>query len=281
MRISIFRRGRVVSSCLAALGLAAAVSSGQALGAQGAQAPAAPRPGSAARELPAQPKPTLPPAREIIERHIKAIGGRKAILAHTSSHALGTMTVAASGINGVLEIYSAKPDKSLVKISLGGIGDVIEAFDGIHGWSLQPMTGPRLAEGKELQEKKFDTDFYSDLHEDGRYASMKTVEKTTFEGRPCYKVSLVRKDGGDDIEFYDVETGLKAGAAVTRESPMGPITMTQVYSEYKSFGGVLTATTMKQTAMGVEQVMKITSIEFDNVPPAAFDPPAQIKALIK
>jgi hypothetical protein len=280
MRFSIFRRGRVVSSCLAVLGLAAAVSSGQALRAQAPQAPAAPRQGSAARGLPAQPN-SLPPAREIIERHIKAIGGRKAILAHTSSHASGTMTVAGSGINGVLEIYSAKPDKSLVKISLGGIGDVIEGFDGIHGWSLQPMTGPRLAEGKELQEKKFDTDFYSDLHEEGRYASMKTVEKITFEGRPCYKVSLVRKDGGEDVEFYDVETGLKAGASGTRESPMGPISMTQVHSDYKSFGGVLTATTMKQTAMGVEQVLKITSIEFDNVAPATFEPPAQIKALIK
>ena len=280
MRFSTFRRGRVVSSCLAVLGLAAAVSSGQSLRAQAPQAPAAPRQGPAARDLPAQQN-SLPPAREIIERHIKAIGGRKAILAHTSSHASGTMTVAASGINGVLEIYSAKPDKSLVKISLGGIGDVIEGFDGIHGWSLQPMTGPRLAEGKELQEKKFDTDFYSDLHEEGRYASMKTVEKTTFEGRPCYKVSLVRKDGGEDVEFYDVETGLKSGASGTRESPMGPIAMTQVHSDYKSFGGVLTATTMKQTAMGVEQVLKITSIEFDNVPPATFEPPAQIKALIK
>ena len=38
---------------------------------------------------------------------------------------------------------------------------------------------------------------------------------------------------------------------------------------------------MKQTAMGVDQVLKITSIEFDNVPPATFEPPAQIKALIR
>jgi hypothetical protein len=282
MRISIFRRGRVVPSCFALVGLAALVWSAPALSAQAPQTATPPKAAPAAPAAkPPAPAVALPSARSIINRHIEAIGGRKAILAHTSSHGSGTMTVAASGINGVLDIYSAKPDKSLVKISLGGIGDVIEGFDGIHGWSLQPMTGPRLAEGKELQEKKFDTDFYSDLHEEGRYASMKTVEKTTFDGRACYKVSLVQKDGGEDIEFYDVQTGLKAGAALTRESPMGPITLTQVYSEYKSFGGVLTATTMKQTAMGVDQVLKITSIEFDSVPPATFEPPAQIKALIR
>ncbi len=110
---------------------------------------------------------------------------------------------------------------------------------------------------------------------------MKTLEKTTFEGRPCYKVSLVRKDGGEDIEYYDVETGLKAGASGTRETPMGPITATQMLSDYKKFGDLLVPTTMKQTAMGVEQVLKVTSVEYDNVPPSTFEPPAQIKALIK
>jgi hypothetical protein len=275
MRISIFRHGRVVS--LAAVGLAAVVSAGSALIAQ-APAPSKPAPAAQGAKAPA---PALPSARSIIDRHIEAIGGRKAILAHTSSHATGTMTVAGAGITGVLDVYSAKPDKSLVKINLGGIGDVFEGFNGVHAWSVSPITGPMLTQGKELAEKKFDADFYSDLHEDGRYASMKTVEKTTFEGRPCYKVSLVRKDGGEDVELYDVETGLKAGALVTRESQMGPMAVTQVHSDYRKFGGLLMATTMKQTAMGVEQVLKITSIEFDNVPPSMFEPPAPIKALIK
>jgi hypothetical protein len=279
MRISIFRHGRVVS-VLATVGLAAVVSAGSALSAQAPQAPAPSKSAPAAQGAKA-PTASLPSARSIIERHIEAVGGRKAILAHTSSHATGTMTVAGAGITGVLDVYSAKPDKSLVKINLGGIGDVFEGFNGIHAWSVSPITGPMLTQGRELAEKKFDADFYSDLHEEGRYASMKTVEKTTFEGRPCYKVSLVRKDGGEDVELYDVETGLKAGAMVTRESQMGPMTVTQVHSDYKKFGGLLLATTMKQTAMGVEQVLKITSIEFDNVAPSMFEPPAQIKALIK
>jgi hypothetical protein len=286
MRISIIRHRRVVSSGVAAVGLAAVVSAGSALSAQAPPAPAASKPAPAAQGAKA-PAPaaastaSLPSARSVIDRHIEAVGGRKAILAHTSSHATGTMTVAGAGITGVLDVYSAKPDKSLVKINLGGIGDMFEAFDGVHAWSVSPMTGPMLTQGKELAEKKFDADFYSDLHEEGRYVSMKTVERTMFEGRPCYKVSLVKKDGGEDIDFYDVETGLKAGALVTRESQMGPMTVTQVHSDYQKFGGLLMATTMKQTAMGVEQLLKITSIEFDNVAPSIFDPPAQIKALIK
>ena len=249
-----------------------------------AQAPAAAPKPPASRDLPSKPidkQVELPPARTILDRYVEAIGGRKAILAHTSSHLSGTVTVTGSGITGAVDIYGAKPDKSLVKINLGGIGDLFEGFDGINAWSISPMTGPMLTQGKELDEKKFDADFYSDLHDPARYTSMKVVEKMMFEGRPCYKVSLVKKDSGEDIEFFDAATGLKAGAMMTRESQMGPISATQVLSDYKKFGELLLPTVMKQSQMGVDQVVKVTAIEFDNVAPSVFDPPAQIKALIK
>lgn len=278
MRFHDFRAGRALSllvSRSAALALASALAAAPAvLAGQTPQAQPAPAP-EAAKSA------ELPSARSIIDRHVRTIGGRKAILSHTSLHATGTMTVAGSGITGVLHVYGAKPNKSLVKIGLGGIGELVEGFDGTTGWTLNPVTGPMLAQGKELEEKKFDADFYSDLHESGRYVSMKTVEKTTFEGRPCYKLSLVRKNGDEDFDYYDVETGLKAGATGTRESPMGPLSVTQTHSDYKKFGDLLVPTTMKQTAMGVQQVLTITMVEFDNVPPSMFEPPAQIKALLK
>jgi hypothetical protein len=276
-------RAGVATRTLTALVLVTTFAAGRTLAAQTPQAPAAPKP-QAPKPAPAADaaKPTaLPSPQTIIDRHVKAIGGRAAILGHKSSHATGTFSMPAQNITGALDIYGAKPDKSLVKINLGGIGDLVEGFDGTTGWTLEPMSGPRLKEGQELVEKKFDADFYSDLHEPGRYASMKTVEKTAFEGKPCFKVSLVRKEGGEDIEYYDVDTGLKAGATATRQTPMGPITATQVLSDYKKFGDLLVPTTMKQTQMGVEQLLKITTVEWDNVPDSTFDPPAQINALIK
>lgn len=276
-------RASIAARTLTAFVLVVTFSSFSPLLAQTPQAPTAPKPqppkpAAAA----ATTKPTaLPSPQSIIDRHVKAIGGKAAVLAHKSSHATGTFSMPAQNITGALDIYGAKPNKSLVKINLGGIGDLVEGFDGTTGWTLEPMTGPRLKEGQELTEKRFDADFYSDLHEAGRYASMKTIEKTAFEGKPCYKVSLVRKEGGEDIEYYDAETGLKAGASGTRQTPMGPITATQVVSDYKKFGDLLVPTTMKQTQMGVEQLLKITAVEWDNVPDSTFDPPAQIKALIK
>ncbi len=248
-------------------------------------AQAAPAPTTAPRQQPSQtakPDAALPSARQVIDRHIAAAGGRAAILARTSSHASGTVSIASAGMTGSIDVFAAKPDKSLLRMTIGGIGAIEEGFNGTIGWSLSPMTGPALVEGKELEQKRFESNFFSDLRPDEQYESMATVEKTEFEGRPCYKVRLVRRgSGNEEFEFYDVATGLKAGGISTRETPMGQITSTSVESNYRKFGPLLQPTTIKATAMGLQQVITIASVEYDNVDPAVFDPPAAIKALVK
>ncbi|MEO7273406.1 MAG: hypothetical protein ABIX28_02805 [Vicinamibacterales bacterium] len=248
-----------------------------------AQAPqtATPPRAAAPKPPPAAPDAALPAARTIIDRHIAAVGGRKAILARNSMHATGTVSIASQGMTGPVEVFAAKPNKMLQRLSISGIGQIEEGFDGTVGWSLSPMTGPSLAQGPELEQKRFDADFYSELHEPARYESMSTVEKATFEGRPCYKVRLARRGGVEEFEFYDVETGLKAGGITTRESPMGPITATTVEGGYRRFGALLQATTLTSTAMGLQQSVTLTTVEFDTVSPSVFEAPAAIKALVK
>jgi len=248
--------------------------------AQASQAAPKPRPAASA-PLTARAEAALPTARSIIDRHIAKVGGRQALLARSSMHATGTVSIASQGMTGAVDLFAAKPNRMLQRISLGGIGAIEEGFDGTIGWSLSPITGPALAQGPELEQKKFDADFYSELHDDARYESMATVEKTDFEGRPCYKVRLVRRGGGEEFEFYDVETGLKAGGIATRDSPMGPITATSVEGGYKRFGQLLQATTLKSTAMGLQQLVTLTTVEYDTVSPSTFEPPAAIKALVK
>ena len=247
-----------------------------------AQTPAQQSPPSAKTQASAQKSAeTLPPARQIIDRYIAAIGGRAAMQGQSSSHATGTISLPSAGMTGTVDVFAAKPNKSLVKMTLGGLGDVQEGFDGTVGWSMSAMTGPTVLQGKELEQKRFDADFFAELHSDDRYESLTTVEKASFEGRPCYKVRLVRKGGGEDFEFYDVETGLKAGSIATRDTAMGTFTGTTVETDYKRFGKLMQATTIKQTVMGLQQVITITSVEYDNVDPSVFEPPAAIKAIVK
>lgn len=235
----------------------------------------------AARAPHRQAAAELPAARTIIDRHIKEIGGREAVLAQSSTHATGTVSLPAAGLTGTLEAFHAKPNKFLQRMSLPGIGQIEEGFDGTVGWSISPLTGPTLLDGKQLEQRKFDADFYEDLKASDRYASITTVEKTTFESRPAYKIRLVKKGGDEDIEFYDSENGLKLGAVSTRDSPMGPMQGTTAFSDYKKFGSLLQPATTKVSVMNTQMVMAITAVEYGKVDPSVFAVPAQIKALIK
>lgn len=238
-----------------------------------AQAPAATAPASPAVA-------ELPDARIIVDRHIKAIGGRDAILAHKSMHATGTLSMPANGISGPVDIYGAAPDRVLVRTTVSGIGEIVDGYDGRIGWSINPMTGPSLKTGKELEQTKLDADFYSELRDPKRY-TMKTIEKTIFDGRDCYKVSVKRADGTEDFDFYDVATGLRAGSVNTRETQMGQMVISNVESGYKKFGPLTQATVLTQKMMNVEQKITIDTVEYDTVDPSIFQPPASIKALIK
>ena len=248
------------------------------LSAQTAQPPA---PAPKAETVTPAPQPPLPSARSIIDRHLKAVGGRDAVLAHSSTRAAGTFSVPSQGMTGAIEVFAAKPNKSMIKINIPGVGDILEGYDGKHGWTVNPMTGPMLLEGKQLEEKRFDADFHGELHDDSRYQSITTLERSEFDGRQCYKLRLVKKDGSEEFEFYDVATGLKAGRIATRETPMGSVTGTAVETDYKKFGKLLQPTTVKNTMMNMQQVITITSIEYDTVPASAFELPAEIRALIK
>ena len=223
----------------------------------------------------------LPPAKDVMARHIKAIGGREALLARSSSRATGRIEMPASGVAGTFEMYAAKPDKTLIKISLPGVGEIQEGFDGTIGWSMNPLTGPTLVQGVQLEQRKLDSDFYSGLEPEKRYESITTVEQTTFDGRDCYKVRLVRKGGGEDFQFYDVKTGLRAGGIVTRETPMGAMTATSTETDYKPVGGVLQPMKLTNTAMNLQQVMTFETFEYDKVDPSVFALPDAIKALVK
>jgi hypothetical protein len=223
----------------------------------------------------------LPEAHSILNRHLEAVGGRAALMSYHSTIVTGTFSVPSAGLSGSLALYAARPNKSLLKLSLAGVGEVSEGFDGTHGWSMSPMTGPMLLEGQQLEDRRFDAEFLGELRREERYSSMSTLERTDFEGRPCYRVRLVRKTGGEDIEFYDVESGLKAGSVTTRETPMGAVTVTTVEADYRRFGRLLHPTTVRTDMGPLRQVVTITSVEYDTVPASTFDLPPDVKALLR
>ena len=226
------------------------------------------------------PQDTLPDARAIINRHVAAIGGEQAYRAVQSMRVRGRVAMAAQGIAGDIEVMSARPARLLYRTTIPGLGRIENGYDGTVGWSLSPIAGPELLTGRQLTEAADDAWFDGTLHEPSRVREMTTLGRQQFDDKPAYKVRVVMTSGSQQFEYYDVESGLQLGSEATRATPQGLVQTVNILRDYKRFGPLMQATVFVQRALGFEQVVTISSCEYDVVPAETFELPAPIRALI-
>jgi hypothetical protein len=221
----------------------------------------------------------LPPAKDLIAKFVTATNATAVMAKHTSVKTTGKFEMAAAGISADLEISQARPNKTSLRIDLPGMGQVQEGFDGTTGWAINPMQGPRLKTGKELDAVREESTFGASTRQGPNVASAETVEKTEMNGEACYKVKLVWKSGRETFDCYSVASGLLIASMGKQDTPMGSVDVTNLLSDYKDFGGQKIATRLTQQVMGQEQVLRINNVEYDAADPASFEMPAAIKAL--
>jgi zinc protease len=230
----------------------------------------------------AEPKPEteLPSANDVIARYVKAVGGKAAFEKIESQKMVGTFEMQAQGLRGKLVAYGKRPDKLHIRISIPGIGDMLQGYDGTVGWAMTAVTGPMLLEGAMLEQVKEQAQFDSMMHNEADFKSMETEAVTEFGGKECYKLKLVRKSGREVTEFYDKKTGLLVGTTEVQESPLGPVAVTSLAEEYKQFDKLLLATKLTQKIGPLTQVITVSEVEFNTVDDSVFELPEQVKALV-
>lgn len=235
----------------------------------------------AAAQEPAPQATELAEARQVIDRYVEAIGGAELLRSFTSRRATGRFEIPGQGLAGDVEILAAAPDRLLVTITFPGVGVTRTGYDGEVGWSMDPITGPRVLEGAELQQLRADADFYADLHPPDSYRTMETIERTDIQGHTAWKVRLVRDSGRETFEYFDVDSGLMVASEGPQETMMGTLQVTSVLSEYREFDGILIATHLEQDlGMGTRAVTVIEMVEHGEIEASAFDLPAEIRVLV-
>jgi hypothetical protein len=235
--------------------------------------------GTVSAQQPATPAGVSTEARAIIERHLAALGPDDASV--TSMRATGSLSMPAQGINGTVELITARPNKTLLKANIPGIGALESGFDGEHGWSVDPIMGPTLLTGTALEQTKFDAVFDGPFHDLSRFASLTAAGTATFDGREMQRIDAVNARGDRSTEYFDAATGLHAGSVTTRETPMGAVEVTSIIRDYRREGGALQAHQLVQQMMGVEQVITLEAFEYNVATDATFVMPPAVKALVK
>jgi len=223
---------------------------------------------------------TLPAATSLVAKYAAAVGapafvGAKAIITK------GGMSMPAAGMNATFQMTHLSPNMMSMVTTIPGMGDVTVGYDGTTAWAVDPMQGPRILSGKELDQAKDDADRRTMVRQPDMFTSMETIKDTTMNAERCYLVKLVSKTGRESHDCFSATSGLIVASKSTQKTAMGDIPVVSLLSDYKKFGDITVATKTVMELMGQQQILTISSVEISNAAGITITPPPAVQALVK
>jgi hypothetical protein len=226
-----------------------------------------------AGRLPAQ---GLPRAEEVLDKYIEVTGGKEAYGKVKNRVSRGTVELA--GVKGTVVIYQAAPNLMLTEMNIEGLGKFLSGSNGEVAWEINPITGPRLKEGKEKATSLRTSQFNSDLDWRKVYKKVEVVGEEKVDSKTAYKVEAATPEGDVITKLFDKATGLAVQAIMTFETPQGKITTSSTVSDYKKADGILQPHRIVTKALGSEIIIVLEKVEQNAVlPKERFALPAEIK----
>jgi zinc protease len=204
----------------------------------------------------------LPSVDAVLEKYVKAVGGKEALEKITSRSMKGSFDLEAFGVTGApVEIFAKAPNKNSMKIDITGFGVVNSVFDGATGWDSNPMLGLRELSGLELAQLKRRSDFYQELNFKKYYTKMEVKGKEKVGSYETYVIEAAPAEGSPEKLYFDVNTGLLVRRDGEVESPQGKMAMEAYMEDYKAVDGVKIAHTLKQVTPAMTIVLKFTEVK--------------------
>ena len=180
----------------------------------------------------------MPTVQEVLAKYVQAIGGRAANEKIKSRIMKGSAEIPAAGIKGTFEYYTAAPGKSLNKIMLAGIGEIIEGFDGTIAWSVNPIQGNRDKQGEELAQTKLTYNFYREINLDKLYPKMELKGMEKLGDKDVYVIVGTPENLPSETFYFDAKSGLLLRQDITVISPEGKIPTKTFFEDVREVDGV-------------------------------------------
>lgn len=224
---------------------------------------------------PAAKPAALPTVDEILDKQVKALGGKEALEKISSRMAKGTMELEGMGLSGPLELYTKAPNKSAMFIELQGVGKIINVFDGEKGYALDPTGSLRELSGAEFATAKRNADFYESLNLKKHFAKMEVKGKEKVGATDAYLVVATPAVGDPEKLYFAADTGLLVRIDTDNETPQGKMSFETSISDYKEVDGVKVAHSLRQVSSAFTAVIKLTEVKHNvSVEDAKFAKPS-------
>jgi tetratricopeptide (TPR) repeat protein len=207
---------------------------------------------------------SLPSVDEVLKKYVEAAGGAAAINAVKSRVVKGTVDVVGVSRGGPFEIYSVAPDKAMMVMPSGSIGDLKIGYNGRVGWSQIGKT-VRMLQGVELATLKEDCDFYGVLRIKDYYSKVALAGKSKIGYREVYVIELSKGTGPVDRLYVDPQTYLPVRLNTTRVINGNSVPIEVYFDDWREVNGLKIPFTMSQTMSRLTMTFTIKEV-LDNVP---------------
>jgi hypothetical protein len=217
---------------------------------------------TAQSNAPVAAKPAaLPSADELLDKYVKALGGKEALEKASSRVAKGTMELEGMGLSGPIETYTKAPSKNAIFIDFQGVGKFVKVFDGEKAYDLNPMEGLRELAGTELAQFKRSSDFYEPLNLKKHFTKLEVQGKEKVGGAEAYVVVATPSAGDPEKLYFAVETGLLMRTDANAETAQGKMAIEVYISDYKEVDGIKVPHSLRQVSPAFTLVIKLSEVK--------------------
>ena len=219
----------------------------------------------------ATPDPSMPTVDQILERYVKAIGGRESLARLTTRISRGSR-VGADGVLVPEDVYQKAPDKLLVITTYPNVAFAVR-INGQRGWSGE-KDKPNEISGEELAELEREATFSKEISLKELYASMHLAGKVPIGEKEAYVIEASSRSGIPEKLYFDTQTGLLVRRYRESKTVLGPFPLQTDYEDYQVADGVKIPLTIRWSMPGrvwgrrIAEVKHNVSIEDDQ-----FNPP--------
>lgn len=224
----------------------------------------------------------LPIAEKIIEKNLKATGGKKAHEKIQNRMEEMNVSVVTYGMEYKTVIYMERDNRNYVLADIDAMGEIKYGSDGNVTWEISPLTGTRVLEGEELANRLFDIAFDGVVTWKTLCKSVKTEGIEDVNGSSCYKVVFTPEEGSPREVYFDKKSFLAVKIASEVKYQNESSRIETFLEDYRKVGDILLPHKITVSSMGqVVQNITVERIEYNiEMPEGIFDLPEKIKKLL-
>ena len=219
----------------------------------------------------ATPAPAMPTVDQILDRYVKAIGGKESLAKLTTRISRGSR-VGADGVLVPEEVYQKAPDKMLVITTYPNAAFAVRV-NGKRGWSGEKDKATEIS-GEELAELEREAIFSKEISLKEMYSTMHLAGKASVGEKEAYVIEASSRSGNTEKLYFDTQTGLLARRYRESKTVLGPFPLQIDYEDYQVADGVKIPLTIRWSMPGRVWGRRIAEVKH-NVPieDEQFNPP--------